>query len=265
MSIWRWLRGSKISYSQTTGVMRQLTSNPNARIQWREGSYPMDAVGESHYQRELAQICGGHSRHGHEIEADAHLTREPNNQFDKNAVAVSIQGHVVAYLPREQAARIASQMIEDGLKSATCAAKIVGGWRTNQHDEGHFGVRLAIPRHGWIDFGIGKQQPSKSIPTPKDTRQKEPLKPATKGPLVGEWVVVWGAEKQGREAKVLAALGAKIMSDVGKSTTMVVYMDDELTPGMRSSATFRKVEELMETGQRLELISLRSLRDRLKG
>lgn len=225
----------------------------------------MDVAGESNYQNELERICGGHSRFGHATEIDALLVREPNNPFDEKAVSIRIRKRLVGYLPREQAARVTSQMIQDGIERATCGAKIVGGWRTNQHDEGHFGVRLAIPRHGWIDFGIGKTQPSASKSKPRAIHGAPPIQPAANGPLAGERVVIWGAEKRGREAQVLAALGAKIMTNVGKSTTMVVHIDDELTPGMQASATFKKAQALIEDGHRLEFVSLRKLRDRLRG
>lgn len=260
MGLWRWLFGSSGKWKPAASQ-----GSKGGRVEWRDGSFPMDVVGEAHYQKELVHICGGHSRHGHEFEIDALLIHEPDNPHDENAVAVRIKGGLVGYLPRDQAARVTSQMRQDGIRHATCGAKIVGGWRTNQHDEGHFGVRLAIPRRGWIDFGLGKTPPSASKSKPEAVHSKPPPQPATDGPLVGERVVIWGADKQGREAQVLADLGAKIMNSVGKSTTMIVHIDDELTPGMHASATYKKAQALMEDGHQIEFVSLRKLRDRLKG
>lgn len=128
---------------------------PSASIQWREGSFPMEVVGESYYQDALTSICGRHSRHGHEVECVATIEREPSNPCDPNSVKVVIQGQKVGHLSREQAARVGEQMSKAGLSAALCAARISGGWRTNQYDEGSFGVRLAIPNRGDIQFGKG--------------------------------------------------------------------------------------------------------------
>ena len=121
-----------------------------AMIEWRPGSYPTDIVGESNYQDALLNIAGGHNRAGHEIECQAELRPEPNNPYDSNAVAVFIDGRKVGYLGRDVAADYLTRLAETGAAGATvrCNAKIVGGWRTNQHDSGHFGVRLGLPRRG---------------------------------------------------------------------------------------------------------------------
>jgi hypothetical protein len=138
----------------------KLTS-PRARIKWREGSFPMEVVGESNYQDALVAICGAHTRVGHDGEYDALLECEPTNPYDANAILVRIRGHKIGYLPREQTERVGEQMREASLKTALCSARVRGGWRTNQYDEGHYGVRLAIPNHGWIDFGVGAEPPSR--------------------------------------------------------------------------------------------------------
>jgi collagen type III alpha len=77
----------------------------------------------------------------------ADLTPEPTNPYDKNAVVVTVAGEKVGYLSRDEAPRYLEALREAGFdgQSAKVAAKIVGGWRTNQHDAGHFGVKLAMP------------------------------------------------------------------------------------------------------------------------
>ena len=82
------------------------------------------------------------------------LRPEPSNPYDPNAVRVLIRGRLVAYLCREDAIRFGEEMAAAGRpgEGARCAAKIVGGWRTNQYDEGYFGVRLGIP--GWGPFTL---------------------------------------------------------------------------------------------------------------
>lgn len=122
---------------------------------WRSGSHPMPVVGESHCQTALQEICGPHNRHGHDKTFAAAIEREPSNPYDPNAVVVRVLGRKVGYLPRPQAERVSQQMDSVGISMADCEARIRGGWRTNQHDEGCFGVTLAIPQRGQINFGIG--------------------------------------------------------------------------------------------------------------
>lgn len=111
------------------------------------GGFPRGIVGESFCQEALAKLCGGHNREGHELEVFAALVPEPGNSYDPNAVQVQIDGMAVGYLSKEDAPRYLAALAEAGLSGQAVAvqAKIVGGWRTNQHDAGHFGVKLALP------------------------------------------------------------------------------------------------------------------------
>jgi|SRR6056297_382726 len=270
MGLFSWLFGngeSKTSPAITSHSPKTYrTKSTTARVEWREGSFPMDVVGESNYQSVLQQVCGGHSRYGHEFQVDGELVREPENPYDVNAIAVTIHGSNVGYLPRDQAARVSAQMAEEGIDRAICRAKIVGGWRTNQHDEGSFGVRLAIPFRGWIDFGLGKKAPSNSASNSQPGRQDKPTRPeaAESGPLKGQYVVIWGAPDYGDEAIELENLGAHIMAGVGKSTTMVVQIDEELTPGMKNSSVYKKTQELNSKGINVEIVTLDTLRARFR-
>lgn len=119
-------------------------------IEWREGSYPTSAVGESYYQEAFIAICGRPTRSGYEIACEAHLIPERNNPHDANAVKVMINGRNVGHLCRDDAVRFREEMATAGRPGhgARCAAKIAGGWRTNQYDEGLFGVRLGVPGRG---------------------------------------------------------------------------------------------------------------------
>lgn len=270
MGLFSWLFGSS---KPDTGSFRTPVTQPKTnrfksgpRIRWRENSYPMDAVGESNYQTALEGLTRGHNRDGHNLLIDAELLREPNNPYDTNAVAVRIGGHTVGYLPREQAVRVASQMRADGIDRATCGAKIVGGWRTNQFDKGSFGVRLAVPNWGWIDFGIGKQAPSKPAAASSAPKRKRTARPkaASNGPLKGHYIVIWGAPSDGEEAEELAQLGAHIMAGVGKSTTKVVYSGSELTPGMKNSRTYAEAQNRIAEGSILEIVSYDALLAELK-
>jgi hypothetical protein len=60
----------------------------------------------------------------------------------------------VGYIPREQAKRFKDQAEQAGLsgENVLVSALVAGGWRTNQYDEGAFGVKLAMPTRGEIIF-----------------------------------------------------------------------------------------------------------------
>jgi hypothetical protein len=225
----------------------------------------MEVVGESHYQQALIAICGPHTRVGHDETFSAVIELEPSNPYDSNAVVVKIHGRVVGYLPREQATRVGSQLREEGLFGVGCIARVRGGWRTNQYDEGHFGVQLAIPQRGWIDFGTGRSSQAvlEAAPQIKAERGKRP-EAAASGPLLGESVAIIGAPPDGELAKKLAAQGARIMSRIGKSTTMLVVAEDRpFTPGLTGSATYRKAEQRMRESAQLRIVAYSEIRDLL--
>jgi hypothetical protein len=117
-------------------------------IACREGSFPFAVVGEARYQDALSRIVGGHNREGHGHECVALLVPEPSNKYDPNAVQVVIGGEPVGYIPKEATVRIHAASASFG--ALACQARIDGGWKTNQHDAGHFGVKLAIPNRGKI-------------------------------------------------------------------------------------------------------------------
>ena len=111
------------------------------------GSYELQVVGESHYQKALEKITGGKTKDGHEMEVEAMLIHDDKNPYDNQAVAVKINGELVGYLSRDLARQFRKQMAASGYqnKPALCKALIVGGWNRGGGDEGHFGVRLDLP------------------------------------------------------------------------------------------------------------------------
>ena len=117
------------------------TASPGDRF-----TFPV--VGESRYQDALGRIVGGHNREGHSHQCEATLIPEPTNPYDPQAIKVFIDGEPVGYIPNERTARLHKAMAGRG--KLRCKARIDGGWRTNQHDAGHFGVKLAIPLRGQI-------------------------------------------------------------------------------------------------------------------
>ena len=87
-------------------------------------------------------------------------------------------------------------MREEGLAFATCKARVQGGWRTNQYDEGHFGVRLAILSGGGSTSVRDGRRPQR----PPHAKSNRP-EPAQGGPLRGEWVAIIGATSDGDMAR----------------------------------------------------------------
>lgn len=171
MGLLSWLFGAPeeaAAESEDRGSMRadhavkhpvRTYASPTARVQWERGRFPIKAVGEINYQVALLDITGGPNRNGYQMEMEAVLQREYDNPYDANAVVVEIKGLTVGYLPRDQAARVSSQMKRDGISGARCIARLIGGWPTKKNVAGHFGVRLGVPKRGWIDFGLGKSEP----------------------------------------------------------------------------------------------------------
>lgn len=233
---------------------------PASRVVWRENSFPMEVVGESGFQDALVAISGGHNRYGHYLPCEAEIMREPSNPHDPNAVVVLIEGRKVGYLAREQAARVSAQMVTDGVQAVRCGAQITGGWRTNQYDAGFFGVKLAIPSWGWIDFGVGAIAPpagegANASPWPKRPTVERP-KAAKEGPLRGERVAIMGEPGDGPLAQELAASGATIMAGIGKTTTMLVVADNRpFSEGVKRSATYVRALELIAEGEALRILS----------
>ena len=110
------------------------------------GIFALEAVGESHYQDVLGQICGGRTEDGVDKFIDAVVVCEHDNPYDQDAVRIEISGLTVAYLSREHARVYRQQMKRagHGTQTAICAARIRGGWDRGDGDEGPFGVRLDI-------------------------------------------------------------------------------------------------------------------------
>lgn len=111
------------------------------------GTFSIDIVGESHYQSWLESICGGHTYDSQEKFVEAVLVHEDNNPYDEKAIRIDISGKTVGYLSRKMARQYRKRLEEAGYDgiTATCSAKIVGGWDRGGGDKGHFGVKLDLP------------------------------------------------------------------------------------------------------------------------
>jgi hypothetical protein len=104
----------------------------------------VEVVGESNHQDALEALAGGKHRESQTITTNAELWREPDNEFDINAIQVLIGGRLVGHLPRAEAARYAAAFDARQILAIPCEAEIRGGWKT-RYDEGHFGVVVWLP------------------------------------------------------------------------------------------------------------------------
>ena len=112
-----------------------------------DGTFALDVVGESNYQKSLKKICGGYSKESQEVLVTATLIHENDNPHDKNAVRIDIGKRTVGYLGRDDARRHRRYIKKNGREGqdADCPAKIVGGWNRGRKDRGAFGVVLDMP------------------------------------------------------------------------------------------------------------------------
>lgn len=109
--------------------------------------FTFDVVGESQWQANLEAVCGAKTEDGHRKHVIAELCFEDGNAADSEAVVVLIAGFPVGYVPREKANGVREEILRlnpDERYAVTCDAKIVGGWRREDGDEGHFGVKLSL-------------------------------------------------------------------------------------------------------------------------
>jgi hypothetical protein len=117
----------------------------------------LEVVGEASYQPALTALGGGRSEDGARVrEHVALLIPEQNNPWDENAIAVQIAGHVVGYLPRENA--VAYQPVVrwalDHGRYVASEALLTGGWDRGPEDQGTIGVilHLGSPTESMVDL-----------------------------------------------------------------------------------------------------------------
>lgn len=118
------------------------------------GGETLEVVGESHYQEALWTLVGGRRTEPVRSEAYAVLVPDPDNRFDADAIEVRIDGQIVGYLSREDAAAYHPGLIQLMRKSANhlvaLHAVIVGGGQRSD-GLGFLGVFLD---HDPADFGL---------------------------------------------------------------------------------------------------------------
>ena len=120
----------------------------------------VELVGTAPYQDALQVIAGDTPESALELEKWAHLIPEPDNPWDRNAVAVYIDARKIGYLPRESSAAYAALLTQLWVASrarAVCRAVVTGGsykvttqaGSVAEVDDEQFGVKLALaaPQH----------------------------------------------------------------------------------------------------------------------
>ncbi len=111
------------------------------------GGRDVPVVGESNYQQQLENACGGRTTESASFMTTAVLMREPDNRFDPYAVAVYIQdGGIVGYLSRRDAVEYGPllERLAREKRFGCCRAVIKGGWDKGPGDRGHFGIVLDL-------------------------------------------------------------------------------------------------------------------------
>lgn len=111
------------------------------------GTYSLDIVGESHYQKALNSICGGRTECGVDYKVIAIIVPEDDNPHDSKAVRIDVYGETVGHLSKKLARDYRARLKEAGHPGikASCRAKIIGGWDRGGGDRGSFGVKLDLP------------------------------------------------------------------------------------------------------------------------
>lgn len=106
----------------------------------------MDVVGESHYRDAIAAIAGGPRLEAVRLVASAALVPEPDNPYDRNAVAVWIEGRKVGHLSRGDAAALGPVLarLTAAGRTGYGRADIYGGWDRGPSDRGDYGITLYV-------------------------------------------------------------------------------------------------------------------------
>jgi hypothetical protein len=136
------------------GTFRERTVSVTARLYG--GDETLEVVGESYRQEALWRIVGAPpgSRVRHPV--NAVLYPETANSHDPNAISIQIDGHLVGYLAREDAAAyrpgLLALMEKEGGSYIALEGVVIGG----RHGTGSLGVFLD---HDPEDFGLSTAGP----------------------------------------------------------------------------------------------------------
>ena len=124
--------------SDTDAQLLKNLMGDNTSMSGKAVAYNFDIVGEQAYQKNLSKIAGKKEEKSKFMRCHAKVSSDPFNKYDKNAIKVEINGLLVGYISKNQAAQLAGRVI-----NKTVPAVINGGWKDSD-STGSYGVRLAI-------------------------------------------------------------------------------------------------------------------------
>lgn len=109
------------------------------------GQGRVEVRGEERRQEAFDRICGGKCEEGHLRRVFAILKPDFDNEYDKNAVEVHVDGEMVGYMAKESAAEYApiAKLLHEKGKVGAARGFIKGGWRRGS-DEGFYGIELEL-------------------------------------------------------------------------------------------------------------------------
>ena len=101
---------------------------------------------------------------------------------------------------------------------------------------------------------------------PANPRQGKAPAPAKDGPLTCQRIAILGAARDGPLATLLAAAGARVVTSVGITSTMLVVSHDQPFGRYAHAApAYRRALELQQDGYSIEIIAEEDLRQRIDG
>lgn len=127
-------------------------------VQIYGGSEWLEVKGEAAHQSVLESIAGPKTEEGYDLAVEVVLIREPDNEYDKSAIAVHAvspqtgEARKVGYVAKETAAKMAPALDKINAAGETVGLEgyIRGGW-IRDGDEGHYGIWLLYDPS---DFGL---------------------------------------------------------------------------------------------------------------
>lgn len=110
------------------------------------GEYDFEVVGESFHQPALKTLAGQHGKAAANLETVAMVVPDDNNPHDKKAVKVTIDGHQVGNLSRDDARNYRRRLTARklGMVPAQCGALVMGGFIGRDGKRASYGVRLDL-------------------------------------------------------------------------------------------------------------------------